>query len=179
MRLPATALAALLLAVPVIAAAQIAAAQTAAPAHAAAGHVTEKDRQFLIKDAQGGAYEVAISTLAEQRSSRDDVKAYAARVVADHATYNQALRELAHAKGVNLPTTLTSEDQAHLTSLRSQTGSAADISFIKDVIRINSEDKRAAREEARRTSDPDIKAFLSKFAAMDAEHERMAKALRR
>ena len=77
-------------------------AQTAAP-------ITNLDHQFLVKDAQGGAYEIAIAALAQQRSSRDDVKAYAARIIADHAAYNQALQELARAKGIELPTTMTAE----------------------------------------------------------------------
>jgi len=147
-------------------------AQTAAP-------ITNLDHQFLVKDAQGGAYEIAIAALAQQRSSRDDVKAYAARIIADHAAYNQALQELARAKGIELPTTMTADDQVRLNSINSQAGSTADRSFIEEATRINADDKQDAADEAARTADPDIKAFLQKFAAVDAEHERLALALRR
>ncbi len=155
-------------------------AQTAAPAlEATAAPITSMDHQFLVKDAQGGAYEIAIAALAQQRSSRDDVKSYASRVVTDHATYNQALQELARAKGVELPATMTADDQVRLNSINSQAGSTADRSFIEEAVRVNAEDKQAAADEAAKTGDPDIKAFLRKFEAVDAEHERLALALRR
>lgn len=141
--------------------------------------LTNTDRQFLIKDAQGGAYEIAIAALAQQRTSREDIRAYASRVIADHAIYNQALQELGRAKGIELPADMTAEDRVRLNGLNVYTGSTADRSFIEEAIRINAEDKQGAAEEAARTSDPDIRAFLRKFEAVDAEHERMALALRR
>lgn len=148
---------------------------TATPATA----ISAQDRQFMAKDAQGGAYEIALAALAQQRSSRDDVKAYAARLIQDHAIYNQALQELARAKGIMLPTAMTADDQVRLNSINGQAGSTADASFITEAIRINAEDRQAAAQEAASTADPDIRAFLRKFEAMDAEHERLALALRR
>ena len=141
--------------------------------------ITSTDHQFLVKDAQGATYEIALAALAQQRTSREDVRAYASRVIADHATYNQALQELGRAKGVELPTDMTAEDRVRLNSINSQTGSTADRSFIEEAIRINAEDKQDAAEEVAKTPDPDIQAFLRKFKAVDAEHERMALALRR
>jgi len=147
-------------------------AQTVAP-------ITTLDHEFLIKDAQGGAYEIAIAALAQQRSSRDDVKAYAARIIADHAVYNQALQELARAKGIELPTTMTANDRVRLNTINSQARSTSDRSFIEEAIRVNAEDKQDAADEVARTADPDIKSFLQKFEAVDAEHERLALALHR
>ena len=170
MRVPAAALAALLLALPAV-------AQTTAPSPTAQA-INAQDRQFMAKDAEGGLYEIAIARLAQQRSSRDDVKAYAARIVADHTTYNDALQALARSKGITLPMAMTSEDQARLALMESATGAFPDAMFIQEATRINEEDKKAAGEEKARTSDADIKAFLAKFESMDAEHERMASALR-
>ena len=141
--------------------------------------ITSTDHQFLVKDAQGGAYEIALAALAQQRTSREDVRAYASRIIADHAIYNQALQELGRAKGVELPTDMTAEDRVRLNSINSQTGSTADRSFIEEAIRINAEDKQDAADEVAKTPDPDIKAFLQKFEVVDAEHERMALALHR
>lgn len=141
--------------------------------------ITNMDRQFLVKNAQGGAYEIAIAALAQQRTSREDVRAYASRIITDHATYNQALQELALAKGVELPTDMTASDRVRLNGINAYTGSTADRSFIEEAIRINAEDKQDAADEAAKTPDPDIRAFLRKFEAVDAEHERLALALRR
>lgn len=147
-------------------------APTAAP-------ITRMDHQFLVKGAQGAAYELAIAALAQQRTSREDVRAYASRLIADHAAYNQALHELARAKGVELPADMTADDRVRLNSINSQAGSTADRSFIEEAARINAEDGQEAVEEAARTADPDIRAFLRKFEAVDAEHGRLALALRR
>ena len=144
-----------------------------------AAPITSMDHQFLVKDAQGGAYEIALAALAQQRTSREDVRAYASRVIADHAAYNQALQELGRAKGVELPTDMTASDRVRLNGINAYTGSTADRSFIEEAIRINAEDKQDAADEAAKTPDPDIRAFLQKFESVDAEHERMARALRR
>lgn len=141
--------------------------------------ITSTDHQFLVKDAQGAAYEIAIAALAQQRTSREDVRAYASRVIADHAKYNQALQELGRAKGIELPTEMTAKDRVRLNGINSESGSTADRSFIVEAIRINAEDKQDAAEEVAKTPDPDIRAFLRKFEAVDAEHERLALALRR
>ena len=141
--------------------------------------ITRMDHQFLMKDAQGSTYEIALAALAQQRSSRDDVRAYASRLINDHGAYNQALHELAQAKGVELPTTMTAEDRVRLNSINSQAGSTADRSFVEEAIRINAEDKQDAANEVANTSDPDIRAFLQKFERVDAEHERLALALQR
>ncbi len=141
--------------------------------------ITNTDRQFLVKDAQGSAYEIALAALAQQRTSREDVRAYASRIIADHAVYNQALQELGRAKGLELPTGMTADDRVRLNGINVESGSTADRSFILEAIRINAEDTQDAADEAAKTSDPDIKAFLRKFEAVDAEHERMALALRR
>ena len=151
-------------------------AQTAAPM---AGTMTELDRQYMILAATGGAYELSLASLAQQRSSRDDIKAYAATLIQDHANYNAALQELARAKGVTLPTAMSKDDQDRLNTINLQGGSTLDRSFIEEATRINAEDKTAAATEAAATTDPDIKAFLQKFAAMDARHEQGAIALRR
>lgn len=157
--------------------AQPAVAQTTAPA-ADTAQVSEQDRQFLMDDAQGSAYELAIANLTLHRTSRKDVKAYAAKVVSDHKTYNKALQELAASKGVTLSTAMNAADQKRYASLDSRLGRTADDTFVKEAIRINADDKKTSAQEASSTTDPDIKAFLSKFAAVDAAHEKMAMALR-
>lgn len=150
-------------------------AQTAAPGSAAA--ISEVDKQFLIVDAQGSAYEMSIAALAQQRSSRDDIKAYAARIIQDHAKEGADMQQLAMSKHVTLPTEMTADDRAKLNGMNLQGGSTLDRSFILEAIRINEEDRKDAQAELAATSDPDIKAFLQRYAATDAQHESMARAL--
>ncbi len=153
-----------------------ASAQTALSAMPVAG-ITELDRQFMILDAQGGIYETSLAALAQEKSSRDDIKSYAAMLLRDHAEYNGALQALAQAKGIALPTVMSADDRTRLNGINLQGGSTFDRSFILEATRINDEDKKAAQDEAAATSDPDIKAFLQKYAAMDARHEQAARML--
>lgn len=139
-----------------------------------AAAITEPDRAYLSEAAQGSAYELAIASAA-QKSDRADVRAYAERLVRDHSTYNEALKTLAKAKGVTLPDGMKASDQAKVAAMAQ--GNMGNSAFIEEAVRINAEDKKSSAEEADRTKDADIKAFLKKFEAVDADHERMAKAL--
>ncbi len=141
--------------------------------------ISEADKQFLIEDAQGGAYEMAIATLAQQRSSREDIKAYTARILQDHANEGAAMQQLAMSKHVMLPNEMTDDDRIKLNGMNAETGSTLDRSFILEAVRINEEDKKDSQAEIAATSDPDIKAFLQRYASVDAQHEEMAKALQK
>ena len=157
-------------------------AQTAAPAAPSAPlppGVTEIDRQFMILDAQGGAYELMMATVAQQKSTRADIKAYASMLIQDHSEYNAALQQLAQSKGIVLPTAMSAKQLSDIDAMNRQSSGTFDNSFIAEATRINEEDRKDAQTEAAVTQDPDIKAFLQRFAAMDSRHEQAAKALSR
>ena len=149
--------------------------QTAAPVSPTP--ISEVDRQFLVTDAQGSLYEMSIAALAQQRTTRDDIKAYAATIIRDHTAESADLQQLAIAKHVALPTDMSVEDRNKLNGMNLEGSSTLDHSFVLEAIRINDEDKKDSQQELNRTSDPDIKAFLQRYAATDAKHEQMAKAL--
>ncbi len=154
-------------------------AQTAMPVVPMAGALTELDRQFMMVDASGGVYETSLAALAQQKTSREDIKTYAAMLLQDHAEHNGALQQLAMANGIVLPTAMSADDRTRLNGINLQGGSTFDRSFILEAIRINDEDRKAAQREAAATADPDVKAFLQRYAAMDARHEQAAKMLQR
>ncbi len=147
-------------------------ALAAPPAFAA---VSTADRSFLIHEAQGGAYELAIAQLATQKATHDDIKAYAQRIVADHEQGNKALQQLAQSKGVSLPTGMTHDEQTRFAGLQNLQGTDFDRAYVKAAVRINAEDRRDFANEAKTTHDADIHAYVQRFAAMDAEHEQAAK----
>ena len=152
-------------------------AQAQTPMLGSAAPISEVDKQFLITNAQGSAYEMAIAALVQARSSRDDIRAYAARILQDHAKEGADLHQLAMSKRITLPAEMTADDRVKLNGMNLQGGSTLDRSFILEAIRINDEDKKESQQEISATSDPDIKTFLQRYAATDAEHERLAEAL--
>ena len=149
----------------------------AGQAYAQSGSLSEADRSYLTKDRRGAAYELESAKLAVSKASRDDVKSYAQKLVHDHSDYNTALEKLGKEEGVVLPTDPDAADKAHLADLEKLNGKAFDTLYIQEALRINAEDKKDSEKEKSATSNSAIRAFIAKFADMDAEHETLAKQL--
>ena len=149
----------------------------AGQAYAQSGTLSEADKNYLEKDRRGAAYELESAKLAVSKTSREDVKSYAQKLVNDHSGYNAALEKLGKEQGMTLPTEPDAADKAHLADLEKLNGKAFDTLYIKEALRINAEDKKAAEKEKSETKDQAIKDFIAKFADMDAEHEKLAKQL--
>jgi putative membrane protein len=58
------------------------------------------DTDFVRKASSGNLTEIALGKLASDQASSDDVKKYAARMVADHTQANEKLGKLAGSKGI-------------------------------------------------------------------------------
>ena len=65
--------------------------------------VAKADRDFMLKAAGAGMYEVEVSRLAIERALNADVRAFAEKMVSEHTDANQELAALARARGVELP----------------------------------------------------------------------------
>lgn len=65
--------------------------------------MASSDREFAMKAAEGGKMEVMHAEMALQKSSNDEVKRYAQRIIDDHTKANQELMSIASGKGIMLP----------------------------------------------------------------------------
>jgi putative membrane protein len=153
----------------------VAALLVASSAYAA--DISQSDRTYLTNDAQGASYELQASQLAQQKAQSTDVKNYANMIVADHEKYNTALQSLAQSKGVTLPTSLTRQQEQRLGALRGATGRAFDAAYVREMRRVNDDDRAEESRERDATSDADIKHFIEQFRATDAKHASAAKDL--
>lgn len=85
--------------------------------------LSNSDREFAMKAAEGGKMEVMHAEMALQKSSNDEVKRYAQRMIDDHTKANQELMGIASGKGI-----MGSSDmhgQAHSTSPEMRTGTTS------------------------------------------------------
>lgn len=73
------------------------------PSTANQEHMT--DQQFVYKAALGGQKEIALSQLALQKSSSDEVKKFAQKMIADHSKIGQQLAQTAQKNGLSVPPT--------------------------------------------------------------------------
>lgn len=127
--------------------------------------------------AQEGIIEVALGGLALQKSSNNQVKQFAQRMVQDHGQANQELQSLVERKGLILPTKLDAKYEAMVGSLNAKSGAAFDKAYVK--LMAKDHDQAVARfESASKSSDPDMAAFARKTLATLQEHKQLADDLR-
>jgi len=135
------------------------------------------DEQFVRNEAQGSLYELAFARLGEARATRPDVRAYATTLINDHEAYNGALRELAESKGIAVPSSIATNDQKRLDLLAGMRDAAFDTAFVREARRINGDVIRAFRGQASRTTDPDLRRFVTRFLAVEEKHDAAARRL--
>ena len=137
-------------------------------------NASSQDQQFLMKAAQGGMAEVALGRLAEKNASNSSVKQFGERMVQDHTKANDQAKSLASQKGVTLPASMNSKDEALERTLSSKTGSDFDKAYITAMLKDHKEDIAEFQNEANSGIDRDIKAWASKTLPTLQEHYRMA-----
>ena len=122
------------------------------------------EREFAIKAATQGFYEVEVSRLAAERAVNSGVRAYAQMMVNHHTQANNELVALMSAKGVAPPKGLAADKKTKLHRLASLPPSAAFDSGYVRVVGI--EDHRtniAVFERAKReTRDRDLLAWIDR-----------------
>jgi putative membrane protein len=131
------------------------------------------DTKFAMMVAQTDLAEIKVSNMALQKSSSDDVKKLAQKLVDDHTKTSDAMKEIASSKGLTLPTEPDAKHKALAMKLESESGDK----FDKDFIAANSADHHkvvaAFQKESSSGTDPEIKAFATKFLPAIQEHTQM------
>jgi putative membrane protein len=98
------------------------AASPAKPKATGAAQLSDTDRKFVEQAAIDGLAEVQFGKLAQKKGANDAVKKFAARMVQDHGKANQQLKQLASAKGVQLPTDLDDRHKEDMQRLEKLSG---------------------------------------------------------
>lgn len=143
-------------------------AATGGTAPAATGTATRAaslaivDRNFLALAAEGGLFEVEAGRLASEKGSHAGVKSLGATLSSDHTDAGQRLRDLAAAKGVTLPTTVSAAQRETLQKLSQASGADFDRLFLAQVgIDAHQRDIAAFERAAKDAKDADIKAYAA------------------
>lgn len=120
------------------------------------------DRNFLAQAAEGGLFEVEAGRLASEKGRHAGVKSLGATLSSDHTDAAQRLRDLAAAKGVTLPTTVSAAQRETLQKLGQASGADFDRLFLAQVgIEAHQRDIAAFERAARESKDADVKAFAT------------------
>ncbi|HEY7187023.1 MAG TPA: DUF4142 domain-containing protein [Vicinamibacterales bacterium] len=132
------------------------------------------DLDFAKKAAAGGAAEVQVTELAQQKATSSDVKQLASRLHTDHMKANDELKKIASEKGWTLPTEPTADQKAKKEKLEKLSGNAFDKAFVDMMVTNHKANIPNFERVASHGSDPDLKQFASSTVPTLKEHLEMA-----
>ncbi len=140
--------------------------------------LTSGDRTFLLRAAADELFEFEMSRLAMERTTADDLKAYATKMVGMHTETQQQLNALAQSKGLVLPNTLGSMRQRELDRLQALSGEEFDREYFQRVgLRAHRQNIKLFRDASRLARDPDVRSWASKMAPAHEQHLADARSL--
>lgn len=134
----------------------------------------EQDAYFLKKAAAGGMSEVAMGKLALEKSSNDDVKKFAQKMVDDHTAMGQDVETVAKGMNVNLPNGLMGADKKEYAKLQTLSGAAFDKEYMAYMLKDHKKDLTDFKSENASTQNPQVKDLTSKGATIIQGHLEMA-----
>ena len=132
------------------------------------------DKKFVTKAAQGGLAEVQLAQLAQQKSTDDNVKKFAQKMIDDHTPANDKLTQIATSKGDTPPTDLSAADQKMMSKLQGMDGKKFDSAYLKGQVKSHKDMLKLFTDESKKGSDADLKAFADQTIPTVQSHITMA-----
>ena len=119
------------------------------------------DKAFVKKAVVGNMMEVQMGQLALQKSSDDQVKQFAQRMVDDHGKMLDQMKPIAQQMGVQVPDTLPASKMKMMDKMKNMSGSSFDQAYIKDMVKDHKEDDQDFKKEAASTQNPQLKELVT------------------
>lgn len=135
------------------------------------------DKKFVKDAAEGGLTEVELGKLALQKSSSDDVKQFAQKMVDDHSKANDQLKQVADQDKIDVPAAIDSKHQSRIDKLSKLSGDQFDKAYIKDQLKDHETDVHEFQLEANSGTDPNVKSFASTTLPTIQQHLDLVKNL--
>lgn len=140
---------------------------------------TDQDKQFLAMAAQGDQNEIAMSKLAVDKASDPDVKAFAEKMVKEHAEMTDSMKPYAEKWGLTAPAGPDADHQKEIDKLNGLNGKDFDKEYIDDMVSDHAKAYKAFVKESNDTTLPDFKASVIAGKKRVAAHKNMAWALKK
>ncbi len=145
---------------------------------AQAGAVSAPDRSLMTLAAGAGLYELEVSKLAASKAVSAEVKDYALMLAKHHGESNEALRQLAARKSVQLVAEIPADKKARIEALQGLSGEGFDRAYVDRVgIQDHEADIRLFENMARDANDADLRAFAEKTLPVLRTHLDAAKTM--
>lgn len=132
--------------------------------------LTAADQSFLTQAAYGGLAEVTLGETAQRRAASADVRELGRTLATEHGRANEELATLARAKGMSPPTSPDAGRAAIATALGRLEGPAFDRQYLQQQITEHDVTIALFDSAARNATDPDIRAFATKWLPPIRQH---------
>jgi putative membrane protein len=118
------------------------------------------DKAFVKKALEGNIGEIEMGKLALQKSSDDQVKQFAQRMVDDHGKMQEQLKPAAEQMGVKVPDGPSKGQMKSMDKMKALSGDAFDQAYIKDMVKDHKGDDSDFKMEAQSTQNPQLKQLV-------------------
>jgi putative membrane protein len=132
------------------------------------------DKIFVKKAMQGSIAEVQLGQLTLQKSSNDQVKKFAQKMIDDHTKLNEQMKPVAQQLRVDVPTEVSKKDKGLMGKMQGLSGAAYDQAYIKDMVKDHKQDLSEFQMEASNGHDPSVKDAAMQGSKIISEHLQMA-----
>jgi putative membrane protein len=143
-----------------------------------ASTLSDDDKEFAMKAAQGNMAEVSLGSMAGQKGTSPDVKSFGNRMVNDHGKALDELKQLATTKGITLPTDVSDGQKATADKLSKYSGKQFDKAYADTMADDHEKDAKEFEKASKDAKDPDLKAWAAKTLPVIQDHLKMAKDLK-
>jgi putative membrane protein len=141
------------------------------------GQASPVDMLFVKKALQGGIAEVQLGQLTLQKSSNDQIKQFAQKMIDDHTKLGEQMKPVAQQVGVAVPTEPSKKDKQTMVKMQALSGSAYDQAYIKDMVKDHKQDLSDFQAEASNGQDPAVKDAATQGSEVISQHLQMAQQL--
>lgn len=129
------------------------------------------DQAFVAKALEGGAAEVQMGQLAEQKSQSNDVKEFAQKMVSDHQQMTDKwFKPVAQQIGASEPKGPSKKDKKLMEKLQGLSGQQFDTEYIQAMVKDHRQDLKDFQSEAKNAQDPTVKQVAEQGAGIISKH---------
>lgn len=131
--------------------------------------------EFLAQAVQDSLAEIEMCELALQKTSNEQIKVFAQKMIDDHSQMGREIEQMASRKNLSLPKNMGSEKSSTIQEMSKLSGADFDKKFMEHNVKDHENDIKVFKHYAGQEQDADIKAIAEKGVGILTQHLDMAK----
>ena len=139
--------------------------------------MTPGDLEFVLKASAGGMAEIHLGQIAQGRAGSEQVRAFAQRMIADHGQANDALAEIATARGTAPPDQPPVDVRTVAQAMEAYEGEDFDQVYVVEQVGAHAVAIALFRHAAEHAAAPELRAFASEHLPVIERHYQEAQTL--